>query len=251
MLDQITPLILTYNEEANIQRTLSSLTWAHRVIVLDSFSSDSTQEICTRFDNVEFHQRAFDSHSKQWQHALDLNKYTPWVLALDADYVLSQELVNELEQLKPKQGTHGYKTKFVYRIDGINLRGSLYPPVITLYKASKAYYQQDGHTQRIVVDGVIEELSAKIFHDDRKTMSRWHDSQKKYALQEARKLSETHFSGMGINDKIRFIGLAPLVVIPYTLIVRGVIFDGLAGLRYTYQRFIAEVYLLKARLGLL
>ena len=45
MLDEITPLILTYNEDVNINRTLGQLTWAKQIIVIDSYSTDKTLEI--------------------------------------------------------------------------------------------------------------------------------------------------------------------------------------------------------------
>ena len=49
MLDQITPLILTYNEAPNIGRTLEQLTWARDIVVVDSFSTDDTVEIASSF----------------------------------------------------------------------------------------------------------------------------------------------------------------------------------------------------------
>ena len=51
MLDLITPAILTYNEEPNLHRTLQALSWAKQVIVIDSFSTDKTLEICSQYSN--------------------------------------------------------------------------------------------------------------------------------------------------------------------------------------------------------
>jgi len=56
----ITPLILTFNEAANIERTLARLTWAARVVVVDSFSTDDTVDICRRYANVDVVPRRFD-----------------------------------------------------------------------------------------------------------------------------------------------------------------------------------------------
>src|SRR5438105_153618 len=61
----ITPLILTYNEEANIDRVLQKLTWADEVVVIDSFSSDKTLEIISRYPRVRVVQRAFDHFADQ------------------------------------------------------------------------------------------------------------------------------------------------------------------------------------------
>ena len=52
-LSTITPLILTYNEAPNIDRTLASLTWASRIVVIDSQSTDATLAILSRYPQVE------------------------------------------------------------------------------------------------------------------------------------------------------------------------------------------------------
>ncbi len=247
MLNQITPVILTYNEQANIARTLKALSWAQRVVVMDSFSSDDTETICNEFSNVDFYQRKFDVLATQWKAAIKQNISTTWVLALDADYVLSDALVTEISKLEPAETIRGYRTSFIYKIDGQALRGTLYPPVTTLYRLAGTDYQQDGHAQRVIVQGNIEPLQNVIYHDDRKSNARWHQSQRNYANQEAVKFKNTSFSNMKLIDKLRFLGLGPLLVIPYTLFARGVILNGSAGLKYTYQRMIAELYLLRAR----
>ena len=70
-LNQITPLILTYNEAPNIQRTLKNLTWAKQIVVIDSFSTDKTIEILKNFKQVSIFQRQFDSHASQWNYGLN------------------------------------------------------------------------------------------------------------------------------------------------------------------------------------
>ncbi|HJU92485.1 MAG TPA: glycosyltransferase, partial [Pyrinomonadaceae bacterium] len=108
MLDQITPLILTYNEAPNIARTLTGVSWAKDIVVVDSFSDDDTPEIARSFPQVRVIQRTFDSHRNQWEFGLrETNIATPWVLALDADYVLSDELIEELKSLNPDDQTVG------------------------------------------------------------------------------------------------------------------------------------------------
>ncbi|MCH2192090.1 MAG: glycosyltransferase family 2 protein [Gammaproteobacteria bacterium] len=247
MLENITPVILTYNEAANIERTLKAVAWAKRVVVMDSYSSDETQSICARFANVEFYQREFDVLATQWEAAIAQKIQTEWVLALDADYVVSDRLITEMKALTPSRAIGGYRTSFVYKINGYPLKGTLYPPVVALYRLAGASYIQDGHAQRVQVDGLIGNLEGVIFHDDRKSAKRWHQSQVNYSKQEAIKLEGVPFSQLKLMDKIRFFGLGPILAGPYTLFVKGVILDGLPGLKYTWQRIIAEIYLLKAR----
>src|SRR5689334_20185942 len=91
--EQVTPLILTFNEEANIDRVLDKLRWAHRIVIVDSFSIDATLEIARRFPQVEIFQRAFDNHVDQWNFGLS-QVTSEWVLTLDSDYVLSDDITS-------------------------------------------------------------------------------------------------------------------------------------------------------------
>ena len=247
MLDQITPTILTFNEESNIERTLNALEWANEVVVIDSFSTDKTLEICAQFKNVKVIQHPFSTNSAQSNFALSQVTKTPWVLAMDADYIVTEELKNELANLKPVDQINGYLINFKYVVQGKTLRGSLYPPRLSLYKKSQTQYIQDGHTQRAKVQGNIGQLSCVLLHDDRKPYSRWFGSQKRYASEEAIKMSNTPWASKSFADRVRFLGLGPLVVIPYTLFAKGLILNGFAGLEYTFQRFVAELFLLRAR----
>src|SRR2546422_6659809 len=95
LLDEISVLILTYNEAPNIGRMLDRLHWAHRIVVVDSFSTDETVEIAKGFSNVHVIQRRFDSFAGQCNFGLEQIQ-SAWVLSLDADYILSEQLLTEL-----------------------------------------------------------------------------------------------------------------------------------------------------------
>jgi glycosyltransferase involved in cell wall biosynthesis len=253
MLDQITPLILTYNEAPNIGRILERLTWARDIVIVDSFSDDDTVEIASSFPQVRVFQRAFDSHRNQWEFGLrETGIETPWVLALDADYVVTNEALAELKELRPDAETTGYRAKFTYCINGKRLHSGIYPPVTVLYRREAAAYVQDGHTQRLVVDGPVEELRATLLHDDRKPLRRWLNSQARYADLEAAKLMTTGREALNFKDRLRlWLVVAPAATLFYCLFVRLGIFDGWAGFYYAFQRSLAELmlslYLLDSR----
>ena len=242
MHDRIVPLILTYNEEPNIARVLSKLDWARSVVVIDSYSNDRTKTIAKHFSNVCFHQRTFDRHSNQWNMGLECAaRLGEWVLALDADYVLSDGLIDELGSLAPNDGVAGYKARFVYCIDGIPLRASLYPPHTVLYRARLARYVQDGHTQRLVLEEPVQSLVHPIFHDDRKSWHRWYANQRGYACREAEKLEECAWHALPISGKMRRVPLLSMLVSPaYLLVVKGLWRDGVKGWKYVWQRLVAE-----------
>lgn len=92
---EVTPLILTFNEVENLDRVLQRLTWAKRIVVIDSFSTDGTVDILKAYSQVEVYQRSFDTHGTQWNYGLE-KIHSDWVLSLDADYVLTEELLDEI-----------------------------------------------------------------------------------------------------------------------------------------------------------
>jgi len=245
MLELITPILLTYNEAPNIGRTLNKLGWACDIVVVDSFSQDETLEIIARFPHVRVFQRAFDTHAAQWNFALQQTDIsTDWVLALDADYILSDALIDEIGQLTPSESTAGYEVSFTYCINGTPLRGAAYPPVTVLYRRAAALYHQDGHTQRVAVRGNQEKLHAPIFHDDRKPLSHWVQSQMRYMRLEAEKLSSSDYSNLGWSDRLRRLRVvAPFVMLFYCLFIKGAMLDGKAGIYYAFQRMFAELLL--------
>ena len=251
MLDEITPLILTYNEAANIGRTLERLAWAREIVLVDSFSDDETVEIASSFANVRVVQRVFDNHRNQWEFGLrETGIKTSWVLALDADYLLTNDAIAELKTLNPDAQTAGYRAHFIYCINGKELHSGIYPPVTVLYRRDAASYIQDGHTQRVAVNGRVEELRAPLLHDDRKRLSRWLNSQARYAELEGERIIKRQ--ALDFTDRLRLCWVVvPPAMLFYCLIVRGGIFDGWPGFYYAFQRSLAELmlslYLIEAR----
>lgn len=245
ILSSITPVILTLDEAPNIARTLEALSWASEIVVVDSHSKDETVQIAQRYPNVRVVQRHFDAHACQWNFAIgETGIGSDWILALDADYVVTSELVDELRALQPAAGISGYWTEFRYCIFGRPLRGSVYPPLITLFRKESGSYVQDGHTQRIAVSGGTSRLAAHILHDDRKPVARWIASQSRYTELEVDKLLSAKPGELGLADRIRkLVFVAPFLVFFYSLFVKGTLLDGRAGLYYSIQRTVAELLL--------
>jgi glycosyltransferase involved in cell wall biosynthesis len=245
MLEQITPVILTWNEAPNIARNLDRLGWAREIVVLDSGSDDDTQAIAQRYPNVRWLTRPFDSHERQWTYAVqETGIATPWVLRLDADYIVPQATIEEIAALAPTDDIGGYRTAFDYCIDGQKLRGSLYPPLPTVFRRDHVKFVQDGHTEKAHVSGTVPTLHGHIDHDDRKSLERWLVSQYRYQRREVDKLTSTPWSQLSWGDRLRLTRvLGPPVVFLYCLLVRGLLLDGRAGLFYACQRATADLIL--------
>jgi hypothetical protein len=166
------------------------------------------------------------------------------VLALDADFVLTDDLVRELANLSPPSAVTGYRASFTYCIYGQPLRSAVYPPVTMLYRRAGANYEQDGHTQRVRVDGVVCPLSSRILHDDRKPLSHWIASQVGYMRLEADKLASAPVASLASVDRVRkLVVAAPPLMFLHCLLVRGGVLDGWPGWYYALQRATAELIL--------
>jgi glycosyltransferase involved in cell wall biosynthesis len=243
IIEQITPLIITFNEAANLRRTLEKLMWANRILVIDSGSTDATLDILRSYSQVEVLHRPFADFATQCNFGLGQVK-THWVLSLDADYELSDELVAELRNLAVKEPIVSFRARFVYRIYGRPLHGTLYPPRIILYQRERARYTNEGHGHRVELDGKTVDLNGVVYHDDRKSLARWISSQQRYARDESRYLLELPESKLSKIDKLRLLGWpAPILILFYTLFVKKCILDGRAGWYYALQRLCAEVLL--------
>ena len=92
--NKISAVLITYNEEANIGRTLESLSWCDEIVVVDSGSSDNTVNLCeSKGCRVMFH--PFSGYGQQKRFAVSQARHD-WILSIDADEVLTQDLQREI-----------------------------------------------------------------------------------------------------------------------------------------------------------
>jgi glycosyltransferase involved in cell wall biosynthesis len=109
----ISGVIITFNEESNIERCIRSLLpVVDEIVVLDSFSTDKTKEICSRY-NVRFFEHAFDTYGDQKNRALAHATYD-YILSLDADEALHDSLRDSILEIK-----HGF-LESAYRMNRID-----------------------------------------------------------------------------------------------------------------------------------
>ena len=242
MLDEITPVLLTFNEAPNIGRTLSCLTWAKDIVIVDSGSTDETASIVAGFPQTRVFQRAFDTHANQWRYATnETGIRTNWILRLDADYEVTETLKEELSRLNPNATVDAYRIPFDYAIFGRKLISSLYPPNTILLRKDKFSVDDRGHTEAWTVRGRIEDLRTCIIHDDRKSTEQWMSSQARYMRRE---LAYFQRNPSGLKSWLRLRPpIMPVAVFLHCLFVKGLILNGRAGIFYALQRLIAEAVL--------
>lgn len=247
----ITPLILTYNEEPNIGRTLASLRWAGRVVVLDSGSTDATERIAKGFPNVDWRVRRFDSFKQQTDYGVRATGIvSDYVLALDADMEVSDRLAAEMESRFLPGNFAGGMLPFEYRVEGQALTGSLYPAQVRLFARDKVEVWQDGHGHKFRVNGSVYNFAAPLIHDDRKPLERWVASQLSYSSIELARILDGKESKW--RDRLRRFGLMPPIVAALAYLRSGGPWGGAAAARYAYERATYEcllaIRLMSARL---
>ncbi len=234
----VTPLILTYNEEPNIERTLNSLRWAERVVVLDSGSTDATERIARSYANVRWCTRPFDNHKSQWRYGIhETGIETEYVLALDADFNVPDSFAKELEREFESGKWAGGLVSFDYCYYGRPLPGSLLPSQVRVFKLAAINIVQPGHTQVFSVEGDVYRFRARLIHDDRKPIERWVNAQLSYLMLNEKELSN---KSTRLRDRLRRRGLMPPLMAALAYLRAGGPFGGAASARYAYERAICE-----------
>jgi glycosyltransferase involved in cell wall biosynthesis len=243
----ITPVILTYNEEPNIEATLASLTWAPRIVVVDSGSSDRTAEIARSFANVAWFVREFDSHAKQWWHAVHRTAIeTRHVLALDADMLPGAGFQEELVRFTEYRNQAAL-VPFEYRIQGRPLPGSIYPAQIRVFEKDVVRIEQHGHTQVFTTSAALYHFRSKLIHEDRKPFGRWVANQLQYAALEAERIRTT--PAPSFRDRLRQSGISPAIWGGYAYLRAGGPFTGRAARAYAQERMVFEAMLARLLAG--
>lgn len=164
---KISAYIVTLNEEKRLGKTLQTLKEvADEIFVIDSGSTDKTQEIAEKYGtNFLFHKWKNISAQKHYGQELCHND---WVLSLDADEVLSPELIAEIKEKMKNPTADAYKMKICDMLPGDKkprLLAKTYNQV-RLYNRKKSNMPDDLTNDRVVVgkDAVVEQLQAKVFH---------------------------------------------------------------------------------------
>ena len=157
--------VLTFNNLRTIERCLKSLGWAEELVIVDSFSTDGTYEICKRYTDKAY-QREWKGYRDQYQYAANLTT-RDWIMFVDADEEVPPELVEEIRMALDgeAEGLDGF---FIYRRTyylGRWIRyGGWYPDgEIRLYRRDKGRWEGGLHA-KVVVEGKVDFLKNQYLH---------------------------------------------------------------------------------------
>lgn len=186
---KVSVIIFVLNEELNLPHCLDSLEWCDDVLVVDSFSTDSTLKICSD-RNIPLTQHEFSGFGSQRNWALEnLNIENDWVLILDADERVPPELAQELCELAETSSDHvgAYRIKRRFHLWGKWLRhSSLYPTwVVRFIHRDRVRYIDRGHAETQDVNGTIGEIKGYLIDEDLKGLDAWFERQNIYSHADA------------------------------------------------------------------
>ncbi|MCC6429067.1 MAG: glycosyltransferase family 2 protein [Phycisphaerales bacterium] len=161
-------LILTKDEEINIEACLKTLTFSDDIVVFDSYSSDRTLELARKFPNVRVIQRKFDTWSKHSNWALEhITWKHQWVYYSDADERVPPELRDEIIRQCNQPGTEvAYRLKYRNMFMERWLRnGGIYPVwIIRLFKPDQIRYEMRDVNPHPVPQGPMGDLQHDFIH---------------------------------------------------------------------------------------
>lgn len=256
----VSVLVLTFNEELNIQRCLKSVAWSDDVVVLDSGSTDRTVAIAEGM-GVRVAHRRFDDFAGQRNWGLDHGGLKhDWVLHLDADEVVPPDMHEEILAIIRRERFSGYRLslKLMFQDRWIR-RASMYPAYqVRLGRRDRLRFRMDGHGQRENLPiGEVGTLKSSLLHYSfEKGLNDWFEKHNRYSSAEAiknlrrRERSEGNFAALFSHDSgTRWrtlkelssrLPLRPLFRFLYMAVIRRGIFDGVPGLHYCMLMAIYE-----------
>lgn len=178
-MSNISVIILTKNEEKNIEKCINSARQiAKRILVIDSGSEDKTVELAQSLGAETFY-HAWSGHAAQFNWALDnCDIQTEWVFRLDADERISKELAEEILQKvnsKNSKKVAGYEMRWRIYFMGkwIKHGGTHKPYFLRLFRYGKGRVENKLMDEHIIVDGKVEKLDGDLIHYDYKGLDAW------------------------------------------------------------------------------
>ncbi len=218
--------IITKNEEKNIRDTLESVKNFEEIVIVDSFSTDKTTEICKEYTDM-IYQHEWKGFAFQKQLAIDRTTL-PWVLILDADEVVTESLKKEIIKKIDSEDFGGY---FIPRknffLDKWIRYGGWWPDyTLRLFRKDLGRMEQRSVHEKIVVNGKVGYLNESLLHYTYRSLDEFIKKMQNYSSLSAAEIIKKNPSKGKIFLKIFF---APPFTFFKMFFLRFGFLDGLRG----------------------
>ena len=223
--------IITRNEEANLGRTLGSVAWADEIVVVDSGSTDRTEEIARSFRS-RFYPEGWKGFALQKNSALE-KCCCDWILSLDADEALTDELAKEIWELLENDPTlDGYTLRRRNLFLGRWMRfGGFYPDrKLRLFRRGAAEFEPRPVHETVHFVGRAGHLRGDVIHNAYPTLGAYIAHMDRYSSLGAGRAVSLGQSIQQLPAFVVNVFLNPLATFLYNYFVRGGFLDGREGL---------------------
>ncbi len=221
-------VIITLNEEANLARTLASVTWADEIVILDSGSTDRTREIAESF-HTKFYCESWKGFAAQKNSALQ-KASGEWILSLDADEEVEPALAQEIKQtMADNSSAAGFwiprKNFFLNRWIR---RGGFYPdPKLRLFRRGAGVFEDRLVHEDLRLQGRTASLKNHLLHHAYPTLDSYLEHMNRYSSLGAQMVTAKHSrAGFSFVDIV----IRPRLTFFYNYVLRGGFLDGREGL---------------------
>lgn len=251
----VSVIMVTKNEEANIAHSLPPLVKAFdEVIVVDSKSTDKTAKLAKEMGATVKKFEWNGQYPKKRQWCLETLKLKhDWVFMIDADEIVTEAFIAELEQCDYTEDSYFIKSDMVWK--GRHLKYGMKNNKLCLFKKSAFYYpvvddldfegmgEVEGHYQPIPTGRTasIGQIKSPVIHHNHK--DNWQARHDNYAAWEIAMNKRNAwpidpvFNREMIKDTLRLSPMKPYLFFFYGYIVKAGFLDGREGLDYAIQRF--------------
>jgi glycosyltransferase involved in cell wall biosynthesis len=223
--------IITRNEETNLERTLGSVAWADEIVVLDCGSSDRTEEIARKF-RARFFVEEWKGFAAQKNSALE-KCAGDWLLSLDADEALSDELAKEIwELLEGDPPFDGYALPRRNLFLGRWMRfGGFYPDLkLRLFRRGAAEFEARPVHETVHFPGKAGRLKGDMVHHAYPTLADYIAHMDRYSTLGAERVASIGKWGRGLPAFVANVALNPAATFVYNYFFRLGFLDGREGL---------------------
>lgn len=229
---KISGLVITLNEEKNIEAVINNLDFVDELIIVDSFSTDQTVAIINKYPNVTLVQNTFENYTAQRNLALDLASH-PWILFLDADERITPKLKTEiLETVQNSASADAYffVRKFMFQDKELHFSGWQTDKNIRLFKKDKARYIVGRLVhEQLKVDGTTAVLKHKLIHYSYIDYATYKSKMVNYGKLKAKELFVKNVTPTLFHQYVK-----PTYKFLHSYIIRLGILDGKKGLIICY-----------------
>ena len=254
-MPSVTAIILTFNEELHLARCIKSLDGiASEVLVVDCFSTDATLEIAQKY-GARVVQRAWVNHATQFNWALtQIDANVDWVLRIDADEVLTPELVDQVRTRLPSLGSEVEGVLLDRRMafqGRLICYGGVFPvQVLRLFRAGHGQCENRWMDEHIKVSGKTVRFTGELIDDNLQSLTWWIDKHNGYATREVVDLLNLDYGFMPLDTVARLRGAGQAGFKRWLKeVVYAQLPDGLRAFVYFFYRYVLRLGFLDGREG--